>query len=33
MDYWDKPPMNREQIVMFAPTLDAMIPEAHPVRL
>lgn len=33
MDYWDKAPMSREQIVLFAPTLDSVIPEDHPVRL
>jgi transposase len=33
MDYWDKPPMSREQMVLFAPTLDAMIPQDHAVRL
>jgi transposase len=33
MGYWAKAPMKREQIVLFAPTLDAMIPEDHPVRL
>ena len=33
MDYWDKPPVRREQMVLFAPTLDATIPADHPVRL
>ena len=33
MDYWDKAPMSRKQIVLFAPTLDSVIPEGHPVRL
>ena len=33
MDYWDKAPMSREQMVLFAPTLDSMIPDGHPVRL
>lgn len=33
MDYWARAPIKREQAVMFAPTLDAMIPEDHPVRL
>jgi transposase len=33
MGYWAKPPMAREQIVLFAPTLDATIAEDHPVRL
>ncbi len=33
MGYWAKPPMDRRQIVLFAPTLDSMIPEDHSVRL
>jgi transposase len=33
MGYWAKAPMAREQIVLFAPTLDAMISEDHSVRL
>jgi transposase len=33
MDYWARAPRKREQTVLFAPTLDAMIPEDHPVRL
>ena len=33
MDYWDTPPMDRKQALLFNPTLDAMIPEDHPVRL
>jgi transposase len=33
MDYWARAPRNREQIVLFAPNLDEMIPEDHPVRL
>lgn len=33
MGYWAKAPMKREQMVLFAPTLDSMIPEGHPVRL
>jgi transposase len=33
MGYWAKPPMAREQIVLFAPTLEATISEDHPVRL
>jgi len=33
MDYWDKAPMNREQIVLFAPTLDSVISDGHPARL
>ena len=33
MDYWAKAPMDRNQIALFAPTLDSWIPEDHPVRL
>jgi transposase len=33
MDYWAPAPMKREQRVLFAPTLDEMIGEDHPVRL
>jgi transposase len=33
MDYWARAPRDRGQTVLFAPTLDAMIPEDHPVRL
>ncbi len=33
MDYWDTPPMERRQIVLFAPSLDQNIGEGHPVRL
>jgi transposase len=33
MSYWDKPPMGRNQILLFSPTLDATIPEDHPVRV
>ena len=33
MDYWAEAPMSREQIVLFAPTLDSMIAEDDPVRL
>jgi len=33
MDYWADAPMNREQMALFAPTLDAMISEDDPVRL
>lgn len=32
-DYWSKAPMNREQIALFAPTLDSVISEDDPVRL
>lgn len=33
MSYWARAPRKREQIVLFAPTLDATIGEDHPVRL
>jgi transposase len=33
MDYWAKAPMNREQMALFAPTLDAVISDDDPVRL
>jgi transposase len=33
MGYWAAAPIRREQIVLFAPTLDSSIPEGHPVRL
>jgi len=33
MHYWDQAPMSREQIALFAPTLDSVISENHPVRL
>ncbi len=33
MSYWAKPPMDRKQIALFSPTLDATIDEDHPVRL
>jgi transposase len=33
MDYWAEAPMNREQMALFAPTLDSMISEDDPVRL
>lgn len=33
MGYWAKAPIQREQMVLFAPTLDSVIPEDHPVRL
>lgn len=31
--YWAEAPMKREQIVLFAPTLDTVIEEDHPVRV
>jgi transposase len=33
MGYWAKSPMGRDQILLFSPTLEAMIGEDHPVRL
>ena len=33
MGYWAKPLMAREQVLLFSPTLDAMVSEDHPVRL
>ena len=33
MDYWAKAPRGRDQMVLFSPTLDDVIDEAHPVRL
>ena len=33
LDYWAEAPMNREQISLFAPTLDSMISDDDPVRL
>jgi transposase len=33
MEYWAKTPRGRDQMTLFAPTLDEMIDEAHPVRL
>jgi len=33
MDYWQKPPWERDQLVLFAPTLEERIPDDHPVRL
>jgi transposase len=32
-DYWAESPMQRQQMVLFAPTLDAMIGPDDPVRL
>lgn len=33
VDYWAEAPINREQIALFAPTLEAMISDDDPVRL
>ncbi len=33
MAKWAQPKMQREQVVLFSPNLDAMIPDDHPVRL
>jgi transposase len=33
MSYCDSPPMDRKQALLFCPTLDAMIPQDHPVRV
>ncbi len=33
MSYWQPPPWQRSQMVLFAPTLEERIPEDHPVRL
>jgi hypothetical protein len=33
MEYCDKAPRRRDQIVLFAPTLDESISNDHPVRL
>lgn len=33
LDYWAEAPMQREQMALFAPTLDAMISPDDPVRL
>jgi transposase len=33
IDYWAETPMHREQIALFAPTLDSAISEDDPVRL
>jgi transposase len=33
MEYWDRPLVRRDQMVLFAPTLDESISEEHPVRL
>lgn len=33
MEYWQKAPVPRDQLVLFATTLEARIPDDHPVRL
>lgn len=33
MAYWSKAPIDREQIALFAPTLDSWVPPDHPVRV
>jgi transposase len=33
MGYWQKAPFERDQLVLFAPTLEGRIPVDHPVRL
>lgn len=33
MSYWATPPMDRNQILLFSPTLNATIDQDHPVRL
>jgi transposase len=33
MGYWAKAPWGRDQVLLFSPTLDAMISGDHPVRL
>ena len=33
IDYWAEAPMQREQIALFTPTLDAAIADDDPVRL
>jgi transposase len=33
MEYWDRAPLRREQILLFPATLDESISEDHPVRL
>lgn len=33
MSYWATPPMDRNQVLLFSPTLDATIGQDHPVRL
>ena len=33
MARWAQPKMQRRQVTLFSPTLDAMIGEDHPVRL
>lgn len=33
MNQWNKPVIDREQIALFAPTLDAFLDPDHPVRV
>jgi len=33
MNHWNKPAINREQIPLFAPTLDTFLDADHPVRM
>jgi hypothetical protein len=33
MEHWDKAPLRRDPILLFALTLDESISEDHPVRL
>ena len=33
MEYWAKPALGRDQMLLFSPTLDDAISGDHPVRL
>ena len=33
MDYWAKPGLDRQQALLFCPTLDESVDQDHPVRL
>jgi len=33
MNHWNKAPIDREQLALFAPTLDAFLAAEHPVRM